>query len=176
MSIGFEYWVIIDYWVIIGTELLSTGFESSCSHLNFRFRACFEKQFLEIQATIKCGSSLKRAGDMITTYSQMHRTDKYSLHSLIIWPVWLNGLSVRWRTKWLWVRVQLQSLIIYCLWKWLIDIDIDVFCHSFRKLLVSINQSSYLICFCYNFFDKAKWNKYVFFTSNSIFGVNFRVA
>ena len=25
------------------------------------------------------------------TYSQMHRTDKYSQHSTIVWPVWLNG-------------------------------------------------------------------------------------
>ena len=29
--------------------------------------------------------------DMIITYSQMHRTDKYSQHSSIIWPVWVNG-------------------------------------------------------------------------------------
>ena len=28
---------------------------------------------------------------MIRTYSQMHRTDKYSQHSSIICPVWLNG-------------------------------------------------------------------------------------
>ena len=28
---------------------------------------------------------------MTRTYSQMHRTDKYSQHSSIIWPVWLNG-------------------------------------------------------------------------------------
>ena len=28
-------------------------------------------------------------------------------------------------------------------------------CHPTRKLLVSINQSSYLIYFCYNFFDSA---------------------
>ena len=28
---------------------------------------------------------------MLRTYSQMHRTDKYSQHSSIIWPVWLNG-------------------------------------------------------------------------------------
>ena len=32
-----------------------------------------------------------RVRDMIRTYSQMHRTDKYSQHSSIIWPVWLNG-------------------------------------------------------------------------------------
>ena len=35
--------------------------------------------------------TLKRVRDMIITYSQMHRTDKYSQHSSIIWPVWLNG-------------------------------------------------------------------------------------
>ena len=27
----------------------------------------------------------------VRTYSQMHRTDEYSQHSSIIWPVWLNG-------------------------------------------------------------------------------------
>ena len=47
--------------------------------------------FLDIQATIECGFTLKRVRDKIITYSQMHRTDKYSQHSSIIWPVWLNG-------------------------------------------------------------------------------------
>ena len=28
---------------------------------------------------------------MTRNYIQMHRTDKYSQHSSIIWPVWLNG-------------------------------------------------------------------------------------
>ena len=50
---------------------------------------------------------MKCVRDMTRTYSQMHRTDKYSEHSSIIWPVWL---SVGLRTKWFWVRVQLQSL------------------------------------------------------------------
>ena len=49
------------------------------------------KEFLDIQATIECGFTLKRVRDMTRTYSQMHRTDKYSQHSSIIWPVWLNG-------------------------------------------------------------------------------------
>ena len=49
------------------------------------------KEFLDIQAIIECGFTLKRVRDMIRTYSQMHRTDKYSQHSSIIWPVWLNG-------------------------------------------------------------------------------------
>ena len=49
------------------------------------------KEFLDIQATIECGFTLKRVRDMIRTYNQMHHTDKYSQHSSIIWPVWLNG-------------------------------------------------------------------------------------
>ena len=34
--------------------------------------------------SIECGLTLKRVCDMIRTYSQMHRTDKYSQHSSII--------------------------------------------------------------------------------------------
>ena len=55
------------------------------------FAPASSKEFLDIQATIECGFTLKRVRDMIKTYSQMHRTDKYSQHSSIIWPVWLNG-------------------------------------------------------------------------------------
>ena len=33
----------------------------------------------------------KHIRDMIRTYSQMHRTDKYSQHRSVIWPVWVNG-------------------------------------------------------------------------------------
>ena len=61
-------------------EVTATGFEPASS-----------KEFLDIQATIECGFTLKRVRDMIKTYSQMHRTDKYSQHSSIIWPAWLNG-------------------------------------------------------------------------------------
>ena len=46
---------------------------------------------IDIQATIECGFTLKHVQDMVITYSQMHRTDKYSQHSSIIWPVSLNG-------------------------------------------------------------------------------------
>ena len=55
------------------------------------FAPVSSKEFLDIQATIECGFTLKRVRDMIRTYSQIHRTDKYSQHSSIIWPVWLNG-------------------------------------------------------------------------------------
>ena len=50
-------------------ELSGCGFESSCSHLNFRFHAYFEQEFLDIQAIIECGFTLKRVRDMIRTNS-----------------------------------------------------------------------------------------------------------
>ena len=49
------------------------------------------KEFLDIQATMECGFTLKHVRDIIKTYSQIRRTDKYSQHNSIIWPIWLNG-------------------------------------------------------------------------------------
>ena len=42
------------------------------------FASASSKEFLDIQATIEWGFTLKRVRDMTRTYSQMHRTDKYS--------------------------------------------------------------------------------------------------
>ena len=41
------------------------------------FAPVSSKEFLEIEGTIECGFPLKRVRDMIRTYSQMHRKDKY---------------------------------------------------------------------------------------------------
>ena len=49
------------------------------------------KVFLDIQATIWCGFTLKCVRDMIRRYSQMQRKDKYSQRNSVIWPIWLNG-------------------------------------------------------------------------------------
>ena len=49
------------------------------------------KEFFHIQGTIECGFTLKCVCHMIKTYSQLHRTDEYSQHGSIIWPVSLNG-------------------------------------------------------------------------------------
>ena len=38
------------------------------------FAPVSSKEFLDIQATLKCGFTLKPVRDMTTTYSQMHRT------------------------------------------------------------------------------------------------------
>ena len=48
------------------------------------------KDFLNIQATIECEFTLKQVRGMVRTYSQIHRTDKYStqlnhLASLVKW-------------------------------------------------------------------------------------------
>ena len=49
------------------------------------------KDFLDIQENIRCGFTLKYVRDMRTTYREMHRTDKYSQHSSIIWSVGRNS-------------------------------------------------------------------------------------
>ena len=42
------------------------------------FAPASRKAFLDIQATMERGFTLKRLRDMTRTYSKMHRTDKYS--------------------------------------------------------------------------------------------------
>ena len=40
---------------------------------------------------VQCEFTLKRVRDMIITYSQMQRIEKYSQVSSIIWSAWANG-------------------------------------------------------------------------------------
>ena len=56
-----------------------------------RFYLSFQVKNIGLYCTIECGFTLKHVHDMIRTYSQIDRTGKYSQHSSIIWPVWLNG-------------------------------------------------------------------------------------
>ena len=49
------------------------------------FATASSKEFLDIQATIECGLTLKCIRDMTRTYIQMHHTDKHSEHSSIIY-------------------------------------------------------------------------------------------
>ena len=60
------------------------------------------EEFLEIH--------LKRVRDMIRTYIQMQHTNNVLTTQLNHLASLAKWLSVRLRTKWLWVRVQLQSL------------------------------------------------------------------
>ena len=50
-----------------------------------------DRAFLDIQAIIEFGFNLNHVRDMIKTYSQLYRTDKYSQHNSIIWSVWEDG-------------------------------------------------------------------------------------
>ena len=59
----------LDGWVFV-YELSSSGFDSSCSHLNSDFAPASRKEFLDTQGTIECGFPLKRVCDMTRTYSQ----------------------------------------------------------------------------------------------------------
>ena len=49
------------------------------------------KEFFDIQITTDCGFTKKRVGNTIRTHSQIHRTDKYSEHSSIIWSILPTG-------------------------------------------------------------------------------------
>ena len=66
------------------------GLESCSSHLIFRFRACFEQK-------VPWHSGNYREWIYFETRKwhnkniQMHRADKYSQHSSIVWSIWLNG-------------------------------------------------------------------------------------
>ena len=57
------------YYVTYAFQSESTLY--SC--LNFTELLASSKEFLDIQATIECGFTLKRVRDMIRTYSQMYR-------------------------------------------------------------------------------------------------------
>ena len=96
-SIIWPIW--LNGWVFV-YELSGCGLKSRCSHLNFRYRACFEQGVPWHSGNYRlCGFTLKCGRDMIGTYSQMCYTDTYSQHSSIMWPKWLNG----------WVFVDEQS-------------------------------------------------------------------
>ena len=49
------------------------------------------KEFLDIQANIEYGFSLKGIQDITRTYSQMDRRGKYSQFSSLIWSLQPNG-------------------------------------------------------------------------------------
>ena len=87
-SIVSPFW--LNGWVFV-YELSGSGFESRCSHLNSYFVPASSKEFLDIQATIEYGFTLKRVRDMGRTSTKMYRTDKYSQHSSIIPPLSQNG-------------------------------------------------------------------------------------
>ena len=53
------------------------------------------KGFLDIQTTIECGFTLKHVCDIMTTYNQIYRTDKYSQHSCWVFGYKLSGYGFK---------------------------------------------------------------------------------
>ena len=74
-------------WVFV-YELSGCGFESSCSHIIFRFRACFEQGVPWHSGNYKVWihSETRTWHD-----KNIQSNAPYSQHSSIIWPAWLNG-------------------------------------------------------------------------------------
>ena len=69
------------FWIRVQLQSLKTS----------DFAPVLSKEFLDIQAAIELGFTLKWIRDMTRTYREMHRTDDYSEYSSIISPVWPNA-------------------------------------------------------------------------------------
>ena len=96
-------------WVLV-YELSGCGFESRCSHLIFRYGACFEQGVplhsgnCRVWIHSQTRTWIDKNIQSNAPYRQVLTAQLNHLASLAKW------LSVRLRIKWLWVRVPLQSL------------------------------------------------------------------
>ena len=99
-------------WVFV-YELSRSGSKSSCSHLNFTLRTCFEQgvlsHFGNYRVWIHSETYLwhDKTIQSIAWYRKVLKTHLIHLVCLA------KCLSVRLQTKWLWVRVKLQLLKLY---------------------------------------------------------------
>ena len=106
-SIIWPVW--LNDWVFV-YELSGCGFESRCSHLIFRYGACLEqgvhwhsgncRVWIHSQTRTWHDKNIQSNASCI----QVLTTQFNHLESLAKW------LDVRLRTKWLWIRIPLQSL------------------------------------------------------------------
>ena len=91
-------------------ELSGSGFEFSCSHLNFRFRACFEQGVPWRSSNHRVWIHFERR-----TWHEKNRqwncpcrkVLRAQFNHLVSLAKWL---SVPLQNKWFWVQIQLQSL------------------------------------------------------------------
>ena len=77
-------------WLLI-YKLVVQGLSLGAISYILDFPLASSKDFLDIDATIECGFTLKRVRDMTITYSPVYRTDRHSKHSWIISTIWPNG-------------------------------------------------------------------------------------
>ena len=96
-------WIWPNDWVFVD-ELSGCGLGSRSTHLNFRYPYFFEKGVPWHSDKYRLQLTLKGVPGKRKTYSQMHGINKYSQFNSIITSVFAKWLSIRWRTKWLWVR------------------------------------------------------------------------
>ena len=115
----------LDGWLFV-YELSGCGFESSCSHSNFRvtqtsdFEPASSKEFLDIQAIIECGFTLKCVSDMIRTYNQLNylqffKSAKYVQIVLNLFKQLINPIiSAKTMRILRWRDVLSFNLILFC--------------------------------------------------------------
>ena len=87
-SIIWAVWLMVE---CLFTDLFVVGLSPVAVISATDFVAVSRKEFLCLQSTTECGFTLKLVQTMTRRYSEMHRTDKCSQHSSVIWQVWLNG-------------------------------------------------------------------------------------
>ena len=103
-------WLVWLNGLVFVYELSDCEFESSCSHLNLRFCACFKQDVPWHSGNYRVWihSEMRTWYDKnIQSNSPYREVLTTQLNDMATWANWL---SVRLRTKWLLVRVQLQSL------------------------------------------------------------------
>ena len=85
-------YIIWPVWLTGGVfELRDCRFESHCSHLTYRFRACFKQGVPWHSGNYRVLIHCETRTWYDTNMQSNAPTDKYSQHSSIIWPVWLNS-------------------------------------------------------------------------------------
>ena len=107
-------------------ELSGCGFEFSCSHLHFKFRACFEQgvpwHICNYRVWIRSETRTWHDKNITsnTPYRYVLTTQLNHLASLAKW------LSAHLQPKWLWVRIQLQSLTSFFYLKTGLGVSVNV--------------------------------------------------
>ena len=101
--------VLPNVWMFV-YELSGCEFQSTCSHLNFRYCACFEQGVLWYSGSYRAWS--RSTTRMWHDYNiQLNAPYRWELTTELNHLVSLTkGLSVRLQTKWCWLRFQVQPL------------------------------------------------------------------
>ena len=94
-SVIWLFW--LNSWVFV-FKVSGGRFEFRCSHLSFRYRACFKQGIPWYSANCRVQIYFKLARSIKKTRS-MYRRDKFSQYSSIIWSDWWNGWVFTWEIR-----------------------------------------------------------------------------